>query len=120
MPFSIDINKEKNRVLLSLSGIIQKSEEEDMIKQIQNVDIELKRKYSILLDLRDFKMMEDLPYMINKISKTFKHLRYSALIVPHSYIGNNQIQTLLVKTNHKVENHFCVDLNEANLWLDSL
>ena len=99
MPYNIDINKGKNRVLLSLSGIIQRSEQEDMIDKIQKVDYNLTNDYSILLDLRDFKMMEDLPYMINKISKSFKNLRYSALIVPQSYIGNTQIQTLLIKTN---------------------
>lgn len=120
MPYHININKEKNRVFLDLSGIIQKTEQEEMVEQIQKVDIELKEKYSLLLDLREFKMMEDLSYMINKISRSFKNLRHSALIVPQSYIGNSQIQTLLIKTKNNVENHFCMDLEEANTWLDSL
>ena len=120
MPFQINLERRKNRVSMTLSGIIHKIEQEDLIREIKKIDENLDKKYSILVDLRDFKMMEDLPYMINKISKNFKNLRYSALIIPQSYIGNTQIQTLLVKTNNKVENHFCGDLEEANNWLDSL
>ncbi|MBD3211761.1 MAG: hypothetical protein GF311_04060 [Candidatus Lokiarchaeota archaeon] len=122
MPFDVTYNEDKDRLYYKVDGFISNEDVEEIMEAMDEFLRDHEGKFTAVIDMKDFKVSEDVKEAIKSIQQVIKSgkLLADAFIVAQSSIGKMQFEQIEKDTEAKTERRVFSNQQDAEKWLDSV
>jgi hypothetical protein len=122
MPFDVTFNEDKDRLYYDIDGYISNEEVEEIMEAMDDFLSERDTKFTALIDMKDFRVSEDVGEAAKSIQQVIKSgkLLADAFIVSQSSIGQMQFEQIEKDTEAKTLRKVFDNQEDAEQWLDSV
>jgi len=122
MPFDVTYNEDKDRLYYKIDGYISNEEVEEIMEAMDDFLSDHEGKFTALIDMKDFKVSEDVEEAVKSIQQVIKSgkLLADAFIVAQSSIGKMQFEKIEKDTEARTQRKIFSNQNDAEKWLDSV
>jgi hypothetical protein len=122
MPFDVTFNEDKDRLYYDIDGYISNEEVEEIMEAMDDFLSERDTKFTALIDMKDFRVSEDVGEAAKSIQQVIKSgkLLADAFIVSQSSIGQMQFEQIEKDTEAKTLRKVFDNQKDAEQWLDSV
>ncbi|TXT64010.1 MAG: hypothetical protein BAJALOKI1v1_630013 [Promethearchaeota archaeon] len=122
MPFDVSFNEKKNRLYYNVDGFISNDDVDEILEAMNKFLAEHEGKFTALINMREFKVSEDVKEAIKSIQQIIQSgkLIADAFIVTKSAIGKTQFDKITRDTKTGTERRIFTREEDAERWLDSL
>ncbi|MBD3211760.1 MAG: hypothetical protein GF311_04055 [Candidatus Lokiarchaeota archaeon] len=122
MPFDVTFNENKDRLYYNIDGYISNEEVEEIMEAMDDFLGERDTKFTALIDMKDFRVSEDVEEAAKSIQQVIKSgkLLADAFIVSQSSIGQMQFEQIEKDTEAKTLRKVFDNQEDAEQWLDSV
>jgi hypothetical protein len=122
MPFDVTYNEDKDRLYYKVDGFVSNEDVEEIMEAMDEFLRDHEGKFTAVIDMKDFKVSEDVKEAIKSIQQVIKSgkLLADAFIVAQSSIGKMQFEQIEKDTEAKTERRVFSNQQDAEKWLDSV
>jgi len=122
MPFDVTYKEDKNRLYYDIDGYISNEEVEEIMDAMDDFLAERDNMFTAIIDMKDFKVSEDIKEAIKSIQQVIKSgkLIADAFIVSQSAVGKMQFEQIEEETKARTRRKVFSNKTDAEQWLDSV
>lgn len=122
MPFDVTYKEDKSRLYYDIDGYISNEEVEEIMDAMDDFLAERDNMFTAIIDMKDFKVSEDIKEAIKSIQQVIKSgkLIADAFIVSQSAVGKMQFEQIEEETKARTRRKIFSNKTDAEQWLDSV
>jgi len=122
MVFDVTYNEDKDRLYYDIDGYVSNEEIEEIMEAMDDFLSEHQGKFTALIDMKDFRVSEDVEEAVKSIQQVIKSgkLLADAFIVSQSSIGQMQFEQIEKESEARTLRKVFDNQEDAENWLDSV